>query len=89
VGPASPNPFSGRAGIALEAPGAERHVRVFVLDASGRRVALLHDGPVPSGRTVLRWSGAGARARPLASGVYWIVAESEGERRALRVVHLR
>jgi hypothetical protein len=89
VGPASPNPFSSRTGIALEVPGSGLPVRVYVLDASGRRVAVLHEGTVPAGRTVLHWSGADFRSRPLASGVYWIVAESGGERGALRVVHLR
>ena len=89
VGPASPNPFSSRVGIALEAPPQGQSVRVYVLDASGRRVATLHEGPIPSGRAVLRWTGEDVRSRSLASGVYWIVAESGGERRALRVVHLR
>lgn len=89
VGPASPNPFSDRIGITLEAPTRGRSVRVTVLDASGRRVALLHDGPLPAERSVLRWSGADFRSRTLASGVYWIVAESGGERRALRIVHLK
>ena len=89
VGPASPNPFSSRVGIALEAPPQGQPVRVYVLDASGRRVATLHEGPLTSGRAVLRWTGEDVRSRSLASGVYWIVAESGGERRALRVVHLR
>ncbi|HET9253483.1 MAG TPA: FlgD immunoglobulin-like domain containing protein [Candidatus Eisenbacteria bacterium] len=89
VGPAWPNPFSSRVGIALEAPPRGQNVRVTVLDASGRRVATLHDGPVPSGSAVLRWTGEDVRSRSLPSGVYWIVAESEGERRALRIVHLR
>jgi len=89
VGPAAPNPFSDRVGILLEVPSVARSVRVSVFDASGRRVAVLHDGPLPAERSILRWSGADFRSRALASGVYWIVAESGGERHALRVVHLR
>jgi hypothetical protein len=89
VGPAWPNPFSSGVGIALEAPATGLPVKVFVLDVSGRVVARLHEGPLPEGRAVLRWSGADLRSRHLASGVYWVVAESGAERRTLRVVHVR
>jgi hypothetical protein len=54
---ASPNPFRDAATLrlALPAPGP---ARVEVFDALGRRVAVLHDGPLPAGETALRLDGA-------------------------------
>jgi hypothetical protein len=90
IGPASPNPFSGALAIPIERPGSSgRRLRVRVVNARGERVATLYDGPMGSDRTIVRWDGRDARSRQAGSGVYWIVAESEGERRAVRVVQLR
>ena len=90
IGPASPNPFSGALAIPIERPDAlGRHLLVRVVNARGERVATLYDGPMGSDRTIVRWDGRDARSRQAGSGVYWIVAESGGERRAVRVVQLR
>ena len=43
-----PNPATGPAALTLEVASSQT-VRVEVLDALGRRVALLHDGPVAAG----------------------------------------
>ena len=64
-------------------------ITVRVVNVRGEVVATLHDGPAAAGRLLLRWGGTDARSRKAASGVYWIVAEAGGERRALRVVQLR
>jgi hypothetical protein len=90
VGPARPNPFSGVIGISLEVP-AERSARVTVrvVSVRGEVVATLYDGPTAAERLLVRWDGLDGRSRRAASGVYWIVAEAGGERRALRVVQLR
>jgi hypothetical protein len=90
VGPATPNPFADRLEVALEVPaGSAERVTVRVVGVRGDVVATLHDGPVAQGRWIVRWDGRDARARAAASGVYWIVVERGGERRALRVVQLR
>jgi hypothetical protein len=90
IGPASPNPFSGALAIPIERPGAlGRRLLVRVVNARGERVATIYDGPMGSDRTVVRWDGRDVRSRQAGSGVYWIVAESGGERRAVRVVQLR
>jgi hypothetical protein len=90
IGPASPNPFSGALAIPIERPGAlGRRLLVRVVNARGERVATLYDGPMGSDRAIVRWDGRDARSRQAGSGVYWIVAESGGERRAVRVVQLR
>jgi hypothetical protein len=37
----------------------------------------------------LMWNGSDGRGRTVASGVYWLVAESGKERHALRLVRIR
>ena len=90
IGPASPNPFSGALAIPIERPGTMgKHLRVRVVNVRGELIRTLYDGPMGSDRALIRWDGRDARANQAGSGVYWIVAESEGERRAVRVVQLR
>lgn len=60
---AAPNPASGAVIISLDAPEA---ARVEVLDALGRRVALLHDGPLAP--DALTWDA------DVAPGVYFVRA---------------
>ncbi|NNF57272.1 MAG: T9SS type A sorting domain-containing protein [Rhodothermaceae bacterium] len=62
---AYPNPFSGSAQFTLEI-GEPQAVRIEVFDTLGRRVALLHDGPLATG-TRHQFAIDGAR---LASGIY-------------------
>jgi hypothetical protein len=64
LGPAYPNPATGevRIDIALDAP---RPVLLELYDLYGRRVAQLHEGPLPAGRHTIRWSAAS-----LPSGLY-------------------
>ena len=67
-----PNPFTAATTLALTLD-APQHVRVDVLDGLGRRVAVLHDGPVAAGEALaLRVAAAG-----LPSGVYVVRAASE------------
>ena len=90
IGPASPNPFSGALAIPIERPGAMgRQLRVRVVNVRGELIRTLYDGPMGSDRALIRWDGRDARSNQAGSGVYWIVAESGGERRAVRVVQLR
>jgi len=90
IGPARPNPFSGTIGISLEVPSARSaRVTVRVVNVRGEAVATLYDGPTTAERLLVRWDGTDGRSHEAASGVYWIVAEAGGERRALRVVQLR
>jgi hypothetical protein len=90
VGPATPNPFSGALGVPIEVPpGAGGRVRAYILDVRGRLVARVYDGDAGGGRLFVLWGGTDARGRAVASGVYWFVAESGGERHAVRLVRLR
>lgn len=91
VGPPRPNPFSGTVGLRVEPrPGTGTRVTVRVVNVRGEVVSTLHDGPLDSRGIDLRWDGTDSRSRAAAaSGVYWIVTDAGGERRALRVVQLR
>ena len=90
VGPARPNPFSGALGVAIEIPEAlEWRVSVRVLNAQGALVSNLYEGRAPGGRLQVRWDGSDSRGHGVASGVYWLVVDAGGERRALRLVHVR
>jgi len=90
VGPGRPNPFSSVLRIPVEVPvTAGGRVRAYVLDARGRLVARVYDGIPANGRFSVSWSGSDSRGREVASGVYWFVAESGGERHAVRVVRIR
>ena len=73
----------------MESPGGGAPVRAYVVNVRGERVRSLLDGPPPGDRFTLRWDGTDARGARAGSGVYWIVVEGGGERRALRVVTLR
>ena len=80
---AGPNPFRDhtRLAVTLDAPGS---LRVEVFDAVGRRVALLHDGPLTAGPHLFDVGGTA-----LPSGVY--VARITGAQGtvAQRLVRLR
>jgi len=74
---AGANPFRTRTALAVRARGP---VRLTLVDALGREVALLWDGPAPD-----RVDVDGAR---LAPGVYTVVARGSGGRASLRIVRL-
>ncbi len=74
--PAYPNPSSGRVTVPLVL-GEAAEARVAVFDVLGRRVALLHDGPVTAGHHALILDAA-----VLPAGVY-VVRASVSTGRAL------
>lgn len=83
VGEPAPNPSAGpvRLALSLDRPEA---VRAEVLDLTGRRVALLHDGPLAAGPHTLTWA---AEAAP---GLYLVrVTGADGRGASRRVVLAR
>ena len=78
-----PNPFASATTLVLTVD-APQHVRVDVLDGLGRRVAVLHDGPVGGEALALRLSAAG-----LPSGVYVVRAAGETAVLSARVTVVR
>ncbi len=80
---AYPNPFRSQATVPFEV-GTPGRVRLSVVDVLGREVAVLNEGEMSAGshRAVLD----GSR---LASGVYFVVLETDGRRQATKVLLLR
>ncbi len=73
----APNPSGGRVAVRLALPSPASSAHVAVLDALGRRVAVLHEGPLGGGGHAL-----GFDAAALAPGVYVVrvlVTPSAGE----------
>lgn len=80
---AGPNPTGTRARLVL-ALDAARSVRVDVLDALGRTVAVLHDGPARAGETTLDVDAAA-----LPPGVYAVRVAGDGVRAVQRLTVAR
>ncbi len=80
LGAAYPNPAGARVALPLTLAEAGA-VRVEAFDLLGRRVALLHDGPMAAGRSEVAWD-VGA----LPSGVYVVRASGAAGTAVQRVV---
>ncbi|MEP0547825.1 MAG: T9SS type A sorting domain-containing protein [Rhodothermales bacterium] len=83
LGAAFPNPFSVTATVPFEVerPGP---VRLSVFDVLGRRVAMLVDGDVAAGPHRATLDGS-----RLATGVYLVVLDADGQRQATKVLVVR
>jgi len=77
LGAIVPNPSRGFARIPFSLPH-DAHVRLGVIDAQGRRVAVLADGFMPAGRHEVTWNGDGDRGR-VAPGIYFVACETGGK----------
>lgn len=84
LSPAFPNPFNPQTTFSLAVP-TDQHVRVEVFDLLGRRVALLHDGPLAAG-TPHRFAFEASR---LPSGTYLLRAEGEAFARQQQITLLK
>lgn len=79
---AFPNPGRGVTSIQLHVAGAptDRAAQgeAGIYDLTGRRVRMLHRGPVARGITTLRWDGRDERGGPLRGGVYMLRFTADG-----------
>jgi hypothetical protein len=80
-----PNPTRGPVALMLDVPTAGAWT-VDVLDAQGRRVALLERGDTRPGRFAITWSGRSAAGRRAAPGAYFVRARQAGFQTSARVV---
>ena len=80
----SPNPFRDAATFALTLD-VPQHVRIAAVDALGRTVAVLHDGPVDAAAPLTLTLDGTA----LAPGAYTVRIDGERFRTRLRVVRAR
>ena len=88
LAPPAPNPSPGATALAFTLPRSAR-TRVFVLDASGRRVVTLTDRVLEAGAQRIHWNKRDARGAPVRPGLYWAVVEQEGARATRKIVVLQ
>lgn len=77
-----PNPFSGSKMTVTTIPFSltrDGRTRITLHDALGRRVKILFDGELKGGLHSIEWDGTNDRGIPLASGMYLIRLESNGQ----------
>ncbi|MEP0547824.1 MAG: T9SS type A sorting domain-containing protein [Rhodothermales bacterium] len=83
LGSAFPNPFAATATVPFEVERAGA-IRLSVFDVLGRQVAVLVDGDVAAGPHRATFDGS-----RLATGVYLVVLEADGQRQASKVLVVR
>lgn len=88
LGPPRPNPFRDGALLSLALPEAAE-VRAHVLDVTGRLVAEIASGGLPSGTHRLFWDGRDETGREVASGIYFVRVEVDGWVDSRKLVRLR
>jgi endonuclease/exonuclease/phosphatase family metal-dependent hydrolase len=88
LGRPAPNPSRDGAALALTLPEAAE-VRAHVLDVTGRLVAEITSGALPSGTHQLSWDGRDLTGRDVASGIYFVRVEVGGWVDSRKLVRLR
>jgi hypothetical protein len=88
LGAPSPNPVTGALNYSVSLPRAAR-VHVAVYDVRGQLVRTLLDRSLPAGRNNLTWDARGGAGARLASGVYYLMLEADGERQSRKFVIVR
>lgn len=86
--PARPTPTAGGATLRLDLPQTGP-VTVQVCDIRGRAIRTLLDKRLSAGSHSLVWDGRDAQQRMVASGTYWIRAQTPKSRCSHRLVLLR
>ncbi|NNE44424.1 MAG: T9SS type A sorting domain-containing protein, partial [Gemmatimonadetes bacterium] len=84
----APNPTRNRTQIDFFLPEAD-DTSLRILDARGRVVRVLTDGPRTQGFHPFLWDGMDHLGRPVAAGMYVYVLETSTDRLAKRLVILR
>jgi len=85
---AMPNPARGLTQFAYSLPQAG-HVRLSLIDVSGRLVRKVIDREMPAGHGQVAWDGRSDNGAQLGAGLYWAQFEAAGQRLVRTVVLLR
>jgi hypothetical protein len=88
LGEAEPNPFRDATSIDLAMPDGAAPARLAVFDAAGRRVRVLLDGAVVSGRAEVSWDGRDDAGRRVAAGSYFLRLDAGGRTVSRKVTRL-
>lgn len=87
-GPPRPNPVRGNVALALRVPGSGP-ASIEVLDAAGRLVRKLFDGPAGAGELRLQWDSRDANGHAVPPGLYFVQAVTAETRTSTRLVVVR
>lgn len=85
--PPSPNPLHLGTTFGFSLPKAAQ-VSLAVLDLTGRRVSVVHEGEMGAGTHSLRWNAQDRTGRTLAAGLYFVRFSTAGLTRVERLVVL-
>ncbi|MCB9464561.1 MAG: immune inhibitor A [Candidatus Eisenbacteria bacterium] len=83
-----PNPFREQVVVRFDLPVAE-NVKLEVFDVSGRRRAVLEDGPRIAGTHQVVWDGRDESGVAIASGVYWMRLVTDGGAKTVRMLRTK
>jgi outer membrane protein assembly factor BamB len=83
-----PNPFNPITTISFTTP-ASNLVVLSIYDTQGRLVTTLVNGPKPEGSFTAMWSGRDRSGAPVASGVYFVRLQSNGQTQTRKIVLLK
>lgn len=83
-----PNPFEHQTTIALTLP-EPAPVSLEVIDPAGRRIALLHQGPLGAGEHRFSWDGRRTDGSRAGSGVYFARVRAGERTDAIRMLRLQ
>ena len=86
--PGFPNPFNASTTISYALPVAGR-VRLALFGVNGQRIRLVADEYRKGGLHRATWDGTNDVGRQVASGVYFLLLESGGQRRTARLMLIR
>jgi PKD repeat protein len=87
--PPVPNPFNPHTEIGFTLEHDATLVTLDVYDVQGRRVRVLHSGPLAQGAHRITWDGRNAAGTPVATGVYLVRLQAGGEERVRQAVLIR
>jgi len=84
----APNPFNPLVQIKFTLPAAE-NIRVEIIGLDGRRVRILTDEYLNTGRHVFEWDGTDGTGRKVASGTYFCRLAGSSQSGQIRMVMLK
>lgn len=84
----SPNPFNPVTRIRVAVP-KHLSVEVRIIDASGRFVAELWNGPIQAGHHTLTWEGKDSHGRAATSGIYFCRTTADSFQQTRKLVLLQ
>jgi len=67
----------------------KQRISLGLYDVSGRHVITLVDGEIKSGNNYVRWDGKSSFGKPVATGIYFCVLESNGIRKGVKLIIIK